>query len=260
MKNEREEWYDSTNKVLITLIDVSEAAQTLAAKHLCGPTSAHYMTVLLAQAGLLARDLTQDEETLAIEMKCEGVLGGVNVECTKEGTLRGYPVKKLVPQFDGMGKPIDRLILGKKKIQVTRSIPGKIISQAVAESIEDYFTSSLQRKIEMKVEVVVSDAVEILEARGLMVEALPDSPYINEEKLISGVRNLEVATRSIIKRLGYSNAEFVKATPISFACRCSEERAKATLQALSKEERDNLPPTIDVVCHHCGKIWTINTK
>ena len=256
LKDCREEWYDSEKKVAVTLVDVTRAAQALARGHLCGPTAAHYLTKAVAAAALLGAEMEAEDETLIIQMKCSGPLGGFNVECTAAGTLRGYTEKKVLDAFDGMGVPKDSLVIGDKQLQVTRSRPGRILSQGISNSLDGYLAGSLQRKACLYLEAVVNDEVEILEARGALVEALPDSTasvtaFVPEK--------LSVASRNILEQLGLGKAELRKTTPLSFACRCSPERAIAMLSALSDEERKTLPPTLDITCHMCGKIFTVKT-
>ena len=72
--------------------------------------------------------------------------------------------------------------------------------------------------------------------------------------------SLSVASRNILKHLGLPCAELRKTTPLKFACRCSPDRAIAMLAALSDEERQSLPPAIDITCHMCGKTFTVKTK
>ena len=256
LKDCREEWYDSEKKVAVTLVDVTRAAQALPRGHLCGPTAAHYLTKAVAAAALLGAEMEAEDETLIIQMKCSGPLGGFNVECTAAGTLRGYTEKKVLDAFDGMGVPKDRMVIGDKQLQVTRSRPGRILSQGISNSLDGYLAGSLQRKACLYLEAVVNDEVEVLEARGALVEALPDSTasvtaFVPEK--------LSVASRNILDQLGLGKAELRKTTPLSFACRCSPERAIAMLSALSDEERKTLPPTLDITCHMCGKIFTVKT-
>ena len=256
LKDCREEWYDSEKKVAVTLVDVTRAAQALARGHLCGPTAAHYLTKAVAAAALLGAEMEAEDETLIIQMKCSGPLGGFNVECTAAGTLRGYTEKKVLDAFDGMGVPKDRMVIGDKLLQVTRSRPGRILSQGISNSLDGYLAGSLQRKACLYLEASVNDEVAILEARGALVEALPDSTasvtaFVPEK--------LSVASRNILDQLGLGKAELRKTTPLSFACRCSPERAIAMLSALSDEERKTLPPTLDITCHMCGKIFTVKT-
>ena len=256
MKNCREEWYDSERKVAVTIVDVTEAAQALARGHLCGPTSAHYLTKALAAVALLGAETSEKDETVILQMKCSGPLGGINVECTAEGTLRGYTEKKILDAFDGLGTPTDRMVLGDKQIQITRSVPGRILSQGIAATLDGYLVGSLQRKACIYLEAAVNDEVEILGARGVLVEALPDS-----KAMVSAFipEKLSVASRNILTQMGLPHAELRKTTPLKFACRCSPDRAIAMLGALSAEEKKSLPPTLDITCHMCGKIFTIKT-
>ena len=278
MKDCREEWYDKDAKVAVTIVDVTGAAQELARGHLAGPTAAHYLTEALASVALLGAEMSEKNETVILQAKCSGPLGGYNVECTAAGTLRGYTEKKVLEDFDGLGKPDARKVVGEAQIQVTRSVPGRILSQGISTSVDGYLAGSLQRKACIRTEVAVSDEVEVLEARGIMVEALPDSkigslgpegsrgsegtvkdpllPLLDTKDPI----RLSVASRNILKQLGLENAELRKTTPLKFACRCSPDRAIAMLAALGEEERKALPPTIDITCHMCGKTFTVRTK
>lgn len=316
MKDCREEWYDKEAKVAVTIVDVTSAAQELARGHLAGPTSTHFLAEALASVALLGGEMSEADETVILQMKCKGPLGGLNVECTSEGTLRGYAEKKVLDDFDGLGKPDARKVIGEAQYQVTRSVPGRILSQGISTSIDGYLAGSLQRKACIRTEVSVSDEVEILEARGIMVEILPDSKLgslgpegsiglLESEGALGSlgsegpIRSLEpegalgslgaegsigsleseglkdpllplldpkdpvslsVASRNILKQLGLENAELRKTTPLKFACRCSPDRAITMLAALSDEERQALPPTVDITCHMCGKTFTVKTK
>ena len=257
MKDCREEWFDAEKKVAVTIVDVTSAAQELARGHLAGPTAAHYLTEALASVALLGGEMSEKDETVILQAKCSGPLGGYNVECTAAGTLRGYTEKKVLDGFDGLGKPKDRMVLGDQQIQVTRSIPGRILSQGISTSLDGYFAGSLQRKACLKVEAAVSDEVEILEARGVLVEDLPDAKGPMVCCKTDELKSLAVASRNVLKQLGLDKAELKRTTPLKFACRCSPDRAVAMLAALSDEERKSLPPTIDITCHMCGKTFTV---
>ena len=254
MKDCREEWFDAEKKVAVTIVDVTSAAQELARGHLAGPTAAHYLTEALASVALLGGEMSEKDETVILQAKCSGPLGGYNVECTAAGTLRGYTEKKVLDGFDGLGKPKDRMVLGDQQIQVTRSVPGRILSQGISTSLDGYFAGSLQRKACLKVEAAVSDEVEILEARGVLVEDLPDAKGPMVCCKTDELKSLAVASRNVLKQLGLDKAELKRTTPLKFACRCSPDRAVA---ALSEEERKSLPPTIDITCHMCGKTFTV---
>ena len=260
MKDCREEWYDAEAKVAVTIVDVTGAAQELARGHLAGPTAAHYLTKALAAVALLGQEVSEKDETVILQAKCKGPLGGFNVECTAQGTLRGYTERKTLDEFDGMGKPDDRKVLGEAQWQVTRSVPGKVLSQGISASLDGYLAGSLQRKECIRTEAAVNDEVEILEACGILVEDLPDRKGDLVCCKASDLKSLAVASRNILKQLGLEKAELRKTTPLKFACRCSPDRAVAMLAALSDEERKTLPPAVDITCHMCGKTFTVKTK
>jgi molecular chaperone Hsp33 len=257
MKDAREEWYDGAAKVAVTIVDVTGAAQALARGHLCGPTSAYFLSKALAAAALLGSETSEKDEVVSIQMKCSGPLGGFNVECSSDGALRGYTERKTMDDFDGLGQPDAKKVVGDRRLQITRSVPGRIISQGISNSLDGYLAGSLQRKACIYLEASVSDGVEILEARGVMVEALPDSSVAVTE-LVPG--KLGVSSRNILGQLGLSHAELKSSVPLRFECRCSPERAATILGALGDEERATLPPALDVTCHMCGRTYTVRTK
>ncbi len=252
----REEWYDAQARAAAVFVDVKTPAETLARAHLCGPSAAYALAKGLAAAALLGVDLSEKGETLILQAKGTGPLGGVHVECSQEGGLRGYTERKILDDLDARPSRSDRQILGNVSLQVTRSVPGRILSQGVASSLGEYLVKSLQRRAAIAVAASVSEEGEILLARGLMVEALPDAP---PETDVSLPQNLSLAAspRTILSKLGLRTAERRRTTPLFFACRCSPERAQATLQALSPEERASLPDRVDVTCHMCGRTYSI---
>lgn len=266
-ENSRLEWYDAEKRVAVTMVDVKAAAQALARGHLSGPASAYFLSKALAAVALLGAECSEKDETVILQMKCKGLLGGFNVECTSAATLRGYTEKKILDDFDGTGRYDEKKIIGERQIQVTRSTPGKIISQGISNSLDGYLAGSLQRKACIYLEAAVSDEVEILEARGVMVEALPDSDWqvstgtaaIHEDIKKGKAGVLAVSPRKILDKIDLSGAEMRKSTPISFACRCSPERAVALLKSMSEEERKTLPEKLDITCHMCGRVFTVST-
>lgn len=254
MKDCRQEWYDANAKVAVTFVDVTTASQDLASRHLCGPTSAHYLVKALAAAALLASETSEKGECVSVQMKCTGPLGGFNVECTSEGTLRGYTEKKVLDEFDGVGEPDDRKVLGSRQLQITRSVPGRILSQGISNSIDGYLSGSLQRKACIYLSAKVNNEVEVLQARGVLVEALPDSAmsvtaFIPED--------FSSSPRDMLAQMGLDGAELKNTVPLGFACRCSPERAASMLNALDEKERSELPSEIDITCHMCGRTFTV---
>jgi molecular chaperone Hsp33 len=257
VKDCRQQWYDPDKKVAVTFADVTSAAQELARAHLSGPVSARYLTEALAAAALLGAEISSGEEVVSVQMKCTGPLGGYNVECTADGSLRGYTERKTLDEFDSLDEVDERKVLGDRRIQVTRSVPGRIVSQGISNSFDGYLAGSLQRRSVMLLSASVNSDVEVLEARGVLVEALPDSAesvsqYVPED--ISGEPG------AILKSLGLDKAELKSTLPLRFACRCSPARAAEVLTASAAADGEELPETVDVTCHMCGRTFTVKTR
>ena len=255
MNDIREEWYDEKRRVAITLVDVKSAVAALARGHLAGPTSAYFLAKGCAEAALLGSEMSEKDETLIVQTKCSGPLGGIVVECTAAGTLRGYTEMKTLDAFDTLSEPNSKMVLGDTRVQVTRTLPGKILSQGASNSIDGYLAGSLQRRAVINTEAKVSRDVEILKARGVMLELLPDckeSLSVDIEKIA-----LDCTGAEIVAALGFPEAVLKKSAPIKFACRCNPDRAIAAIAALSVEEKAKLPPKIDITCHMCGRTFTV---
>lgn len=280
MKDELIEILDPASKIAVLCVDCTTAAGQLARGHLSGPTAARYLAQALAGVALLGAETSQKEETVTFRLDCPGPLEGFLVECTAAGTLRGYTKKKILNDFDGMGTPKDVKVLGETgTFEIIRSIPGMILSSgtvatawtkgAVAAGLDAFFDQSLQRRVRTAVTAAANDDGVPVYARGLLAECAPDGDATVFEQVAevfasgAAAKALAVgaaAPRTLLKKLGLPHAEIRKTSPLSYACRCSAERAAAMLAAIPPDERATLPPTLDITCHMCGRTWTISTQ
>lgn len=280
MKNERIEALDSATKISVVMVDCVAAAGQLARGHLSGPTASVYLAEALAGAALLGAETSQDGETVTFRLDApSSQLGGFLVEATVEGTLRGYTKKKILGDFDGMGAPKDPDVLGASgTFEVIRSVPGTVLSSGavavkfvgkggyVAQGLDAYFAQSLQRRVVTALAGAAGDDGVPIVARGLMAECPPDgdaAAFVAVKDVFStgaamkAISGASFSPRTVLKKLGLSLAEIRRAAPISFACRCSAERARDIISAMPPEDRKSLPPSVDVTCHMCGRTWTV---
>ena len=279
MNDERIQALDPATKLSVVLCDCTAAAGALARAHLSGPTASHYLAQALAGVTLLGAETSQDEETVTLRLDCPGPLGGFLVEATAAGTLRGYTKLKVLNDFDGLGAPKDAQVLGETgTFEIIRSVPGTILASGavavgkkvgVADGLDAFFAQSLQRRVRTAVAAAAGDDGVPVYARGALVECPPDGDAAAfaavAETFASGAVQKALATatvsaRTLLKKLGLPQAEVRRTDPLSFACRCSAERAEAMLAAIPEAERAALPPQIDVTCHMCGRTWTVATR
>lgn len=280
MKDELIEILDSATKIAVLCADATTAAGQLARGHLSGPTASHYLAEALAGVALLGAETAQEAETVTFRLDCPGPLEGFLVECTAAGTLRGYTKKKILNDFDGLGAPKDAQVLGGSgTFEIIRSIPGAILSSgtvatawkegAVVAGLDAYFDQSLQRRVRTAVAASVGDDGVPLFARGLLAECPPDGDVAAFAQVAAvfasgaaarALASGAAAPRTLLKKLGLPQAEIRRTRALSFACRCSAERAAAMVAAIPPDERAALPPTLDITCHMCGRTWTVTTN
>lgn len=280
MKDELIEILDPATKIAVLCADCTTAAGQLARGHLSGPTASHYLAEALAGVALLGAETAQEAETVTFRLDCPGPLEGFLVECTAAGTLRGYTKKKILNDFDGLGAPKDAQVLGGSgTFEIIRSIPGSILSSgtvatawkegAVSAGLDAYFDQSLQRRVRTAVAASVGDDGVPLFARGLLAECPPDGDAAAFAQVAAvfasgaaarALASGAAAPRTLLKKLGLPQAEIRRTRPLSFACRCSAERAAAMVAAIPPDERAALPPTLDITCHMCGRTWTVTTN
>ena len=279
MNDERIQALDPATKLAVVLCDCTAAARDLARAHLSGPTASHYLAQALAGVSLLGAETSQDEEAVTFRLECPGPLGGFLVEATAAGTLRGYTKMKVLNDFDGLGAPKDAQVLGETgTFEIIRSVPGEILASGavavgkkagVADGLDAFFAQSLQRRVRTAVAAAAGDDGVPVYARGALVECPPDGDAAAfaavAETFASGAVQKALATatvsaRTLLKKLGLPQAEVRRTDPLSFACRCSAERAEAMLAAIPEAERAALPPQLDVTRHLCGRTWTVSTR
>ena len=279
MNDERIQALDPATKLAVVLCDCTAAARDLARAHLSGPTASYYLAQALAGVALLGAETSQDEETVTLRLDCPGPLGGFLVEATAAGTLRGYTKLKVLNDFDGLGAPKDAQVLGETgTFEIIRSVPGTILASGavavgkkvgVADGLDAFFAQSLQRRVRTAVAAAAGDDGVPVYARGALVECPPDGDAaafaavagtFASGAVQKALATATVSARTLLKKLGLPQAEVHRTDPLSFACRCSAERAEAMLAAIPEAERAALPPQIDVTCHMCGRTWTVATR
>ena len=283
MKDERTIILDGNSRLSVVVVDCVQAAAELARAHLSGPAASSYLAQALAGVALLGSETSQADETVTFRLACPGPLEGFLVECTEKGTLRGYTNKKILNDFDG-GTFKDAAVLGATgTVEVIRSIPGTVLSSGstatafaleggagyVSRALDAYFAQSLQRRVRVLVlGRAGEDGVPTL-ARGLMVECAPDgdvaafdrvAALFDDGTAMKALGGALLSERTLLKKIGLAQAEIRSTAPLAFACRCSAARAEEMLASLPPEARRDLPPSIDVTCHMCGRTWTVSNN
>ena len=250
----------------------------MARAHLSGPTAALALSEAVVGVALISRELSLPEEAVSLRLRVDGPIDGVLVEADINGALRGYTHKKVLNQFDGQEVITSLPAWGERgEAAVVRSVPGRLISQAVvearapmvAEALNFYYNMSLQRRAFAVIEAYAwEEGVEM--ARGLLIECLPDGDQEVFAKLCEAADDgfvqeaLEHADEpaSLWAELN-QRATSDAPRKLRFACRCARTSALQALAALPRDERRAMidagtPAEID--CHMCGHHYTFTPE
>ncbi len=265
-------------KIRFVQVEVTDSARELERSHLCGPTAGMIQAEALAGVALLGADLTGEAETVTFRMQVSGPVGGLLVEASAEGSLRGYTNVKVMNDLDACDELDVSAALGDEaEIQIIRSVPGRIISSAatsispasVMNGIELYFRQSLQRPVLVQIAVLAYGGF-LDGARGLMIEQLPDgddavlarlSRYIEDGTLLECLE-AAASLRTVCETMGVEDCVFEKPFPLQFACRCSAERVAGMLASMPTGDLEAMileDRAAQIFCQMCGQGYQIDT-
>lgn len=268
------------HRIRVVFADVADAALALAERHACGPSSSLVLAEGLVGVGLLGADVQEPSETVSLRVELDGPIGGLFVEATGAGLLRGYTDRKRLPDFDGLERlDLNDVVGGKAKVAVLRAkADGRVVSQAsfplasgsVRGAVEQYFAASLQ--IPTWVSLYVSSVDGRLErAQGLFVQCLPDGDREHFNQLGPGFADGSVTERllvdasldSVREVLDLPELRIDRSRPLAFGCRCSRERAEEALRAMSVAELNGIRRSgkpQHVACHMCGAEYAFDAE
>ncbi len=274
-----ERWFSERHKISIIKVEVTDAARELASSHLCGPTAGLLLAEALAGVSLLGGEWTQPDETLTMRVVVDGPLRGLLVEVAADGRLRGYTNVKVMNELDEIEELDAQVALGERaEFQVVRSVPGRVIASGafvvepgtITRGVEEYYTSSLQRKVMVQTSAL-SYGGYIESARGVLFECMPDGDlevfqglagYI-EDGSLSECLESGAAMATICATAGLDDAVLREEHELRFGCRCTLERVEGLLNSLPVEDLEELVEkgaATDVYCHMCGKGYVIGVE
>lgn len=280
MKDKLLQALDVKKGISAIVVDCSTAAIQLARGHLSGPVASNVLSQALAAVAMLGVELDAKDEVVSFKMMCPGPLGGFLVESTQARTLRGYTNKKIFEDFDGVENPSDVKLIGPgATFEIIRSVPGKITASgsvaieiankdknSIARGLEECFAKSFQRRAKIALATMSEDGGVPIFARGILVECMPDGDteayaeickLFDDGTVLKSMSSQIFSEATLFKKLPQVKMEVRSEDPVSFMCRCSAERAASMIASLP--DKSELPPTLDVTCHMCGRTWTIKT-
>lgn len=261
-----------------TLVD--EARQ----RHATTPLASAALGRTLTGALLLSHVVLKNhQDRLTLRLRGDGPLGGVVADAGLDGAVRGYvsnPNLSLANRTDGK-LDVGRAI-GQGEIEVIRSHAPygdpysssvKLVSGEIAEDIAMFLAQSEQIGSAVLLGVYV-EGKQVKHSGGVLLQALPGAEEAALTLLEANIKALGQLTDSmsrmsmleILNELCWGMGfELLTddALPLSFECRCSDEKALDAIAYFSPEERQNMISQdggAEVVCHWCNEKRWLNPE
>ncbi len=266
--------FSPSHKIRVVFAEVTDSARELERSHLCGPTAGLIQAEALAGVALLSHELNLPDETVTMQMRVSGPVGGVLVEAGADGGLRGYTHVKVLNQLDDYEELDLSIAMGEfAEVEIIRSIPGKILADSImkvtpasfTKGVEEYYVNSLQRRVTVQLCALAYGGF-IDGARGMLAECLPDGDAVAYNRInrffmdgsISEALESSASHQSICDSLGLTDLVFESPRALKFACRCTSERVESMMATLPLEDLRELVAkgtAARIFCHMCGKSY-----
>lgn len=272
---------DATLRVLA--VEASSVVEEARLRHHLSATATAALGRSLMGSLLLAQVLgKREQDRLTLRIQGGGPLGWIVAEGGVNGETRGYvrhPEADLPPR-DSDGKlDVGGLVGRHGELAVMRlldnaepytgSVP--LVSGEIAEDLASYLASSEQIPSALLLGVY-EEGGRVHTAGGLLIQALPGASDETLARLEANVRGLGLLTDAM-RREGLLGAVqrateglglemFPDALPVRFDCRCSEERALASLTYFGPAERQEMIEEggQEVVCHWCNTRYHLSPE
>ncbi len=255
----------------------TDTIETARGNHDLHPTPCAALGRLITGAALMSCTLKNPTDTLTLQIRSEGPIGGMIAVSDAAANVRGYAYHgdvDLPP--NGLGKLDVGGAVGKGTLHVIKDLGLKdpyigsvpLVSGEIAEDLTWYHATSEQTPTVMTLGVLVAPDWRVLQAGGLFLQLMPDAAEEWVSRLEAIVTSLphvtamleagETPESMLLERFAALEPRLLDSRPVSYVCNCSEERMQRNLISLGRKELDELsadPDGIELQCHFCSKTY-----
>ena len=259
----------------ITGTDIVARAQEI---HHTSPTATAALGRSLLACSMMGNQLKGADNSLTLQIRGDGPLGGITCVSDSEGNVRGYVNN---PAADVPRKQEGKLdvggAVGSGSLTVIKDLGLKdpyvgsiaLVSGEIAEDVTAYFAESEQIPNACALGVLVrKDNGAVITAGGYLIQLLPGAGEDVIEKVERGIRKVgyvtgrlsegESALDLVREVLGEFEIEVLETCPVEYRCYCSREKVERTLLTLGRDELEQIVrsgETLHVDCQFCDKIY-----
>ena len=269
------------NVIVASTTDLVEEARKI---HDLSPTATATLGRALTIGVLMGSNLKSKEDTITIQIKGNGPIGGITVVVNQELEVKGYvyePKVDIPVREDGkldVGRAVGQegflyviKDLGLKEPYIALS---KLVTGEIAEDFANYFLISEQKNTAVALGVLVNKN-GVKSSGGYMITAMPDATEediskieeaLKEAKPISQMLDEEKSLLEIVKEITGARKEDIQRLEEikpTYHCNCSKEKMERALVAIGKEELENIIQTdkkAEMRCQFCNKAYTFSEE
>lgn len=274
---------DGTIRIL-SAITTDVAAEAIR-RHQTSPTSSAALGRVLTGTLLMAATL-KDFDRLSVRIECDGEIGGIITEATRDGGVRGYvknPNAEIPARDDG--KFDVRGIIGEGTFYVIResgfdiglhrdpyvgSVP--LVSGEIGEDFAFYLAKSEQIPSAVMLGVLLQNSEPyVMASGGVLVQMMPGA----NEHLITMIEDTIAhaphltsviksgATPQDLARLALGDIDFevLEESEVEFRCNCSMERARTLIGSLGRNEVESMLEEdrgAVMSCGFCSEVYQLD--
>jgi molecular chaperone Hsp33 len=258
--------------VAVTTNMVSNALAT----HALTPVTTAALGRTISAAALMSKMLKSEKDSLTIQIKGDGPIGGIVVVSDMYANVKGYVYNPEVnlPLKENGKLDVSGAVGKKGYMNVIRDLGLKepyigfvdLVSGEIGEDLAYYYALSEQVPTVVSLGVLIDTDGSVLNAGGFIIQLMPDA----DEKIISYIENTIASIPSISGLLssgetpegildiifGEKDLKIIEKSPCKYQCNCSKDRMERNIISLGKEEILSIieqQQGAEVECHFCNK-------
>lgn len=263
-------------KINITCASTTNLVEEARKVHDLSPLATAALGRTLTMATIMGSNLKSEEDTITLQIRGNGLIGGITAVIDSKLRVRGYvgnskvelPIKEAEKLDVGQAVGKEGLIYIIKDVGLKNPYIGmsKIVTGEIAEDFTNYFYTSEQTNSAVALGVLVNKT-GVKSSGGYMVTAMPDATQdelfileqrIKEAKPISQMLDENMSLLDIAKDItGDINIQkLTEEFMPKYECNCSKEKMKKALNLIGKEELQKIieeDKGAELVCHFCNK-------
>ena len=251
--------------------------------HHTSPTATAALGRSLMACSMMGNQLKGEDNSLTLQIRGDGPLGGITCVSDSQGNVRGYVVH---PQADVARKQEGKLdvgaAVGEGSLTVIKDLGMRdpyvgsiaLVSGEIAEDVTAYFAESEQIPTACALGVLVQGGSgEVLTAGGYLIQLLPGAGEDTIDKVERGLQRVGYVTghlkqgKSALELirdvLGEFEIEVLETCPVEYRCYCSRERVVRALISMGTQEMKNLieeQGQAEMTGQFCDRVYRFNQE